>query len=252
MTTFSSHFFSAALGLRTSLQVFIPDQVDEDKPMRLLYLLHGLSDDDTAWLTNTSLVRYAENRNIAIVMPQVHRSFYTDMRIGNRYWTFLSEELPSLIHRWFRLPTEPENTYVAGLSMGGFGALKWGLNYPEKFAGMASLSGALDLVALRHQRPEMEVEMVPTFGSIEEMEGSMNDLVALLPKVANLDQKPRVLQLCGTEDFLYANNLGFKAAIEKTDFAYIYREIPGEHNWKYWDCEIQTVLDWIDKKGDFA
>ncbi|EUJ45343.1 alpha/beta hydrolase [Listeria riparia] len=252
MTTFSSHFFSTSLELRTSLQVFIPDQIDESKPMRLLYLLHGLSDDDTAWLTNTSLVRYAENRNIAIVMPQVHRSFYTDMQIGNRYWTFLSKELPALVHRWFRLPAEPENTYVAGLSMGGFGALKWGLNYPEKFAGMASLSGALDLVALRHQRPEMEVEMVPTFGNIEDMEGSLNDLVALLPKVANQDRKPRVLQLCGTEDFLYANNLGFKAAIEKMDFAYIYREIPGEHNWKYWDCEIQTVLDWIDKKGDFA
>lgn len=88
MTLFSTHFVSESLQLRTSLQVFLPDQIDKEKPMRLLYLLHGLSDDDTAWLTNTSLVRYAENRNIAIVMPQVHRSFYTDMKTGNRYWTF--------------------------------------------------------------------------------------------------------------------------------------------------------------------
>ncbi|MBC1475231.1 esterase family protein [Listeria grandensis] len=250
MATFSTHFISKSLQLRTSLQVFIPDQVDTEEPLRLLYLLHGLSDDDTAWLSNTSLVRYADNRNIAIVMPQVHRSFYTDMRVGNQYWTFLSEELPQLIHSWFKLPTEPENTYVAGLSMGGFGAFKWGLCHPEKFAGIASLSGALDMVGLRETRPEGENEMLATFGSIAEQRSSTNDLLALLDK--EFTTKPRVLQLCGTEDFLYNNNLIFKAHIEKTDFSYIYREAPGEHNWEYWDREIQTVLDWIDQKGDFA
>ncbi|MBC1458084.1 alpha/beta hydrolase [Listeria newyorkensis] len=249
MALFSTHFVSASLQLRTSLQVFIPDQIDTEKPMRLLYLLHGLSDDDTAWLTNTSLVRYAENRNIAIVMPQVHRSFYTDMHVGNRYWTFLSEELPSLIHSWFKLPTEPENTYVAGLSMGGYGAFKWALHYPEKFAGMASLSGALDIVALREARPEGEAEMQATFGDIETHRGSDNDLLALLDEVT---AKPRVLQLCGTEDFLYDNNLGFKSRIEQTALPYTYQESPGEHNWEYWDREIQTVLNWIDRKGDFA
>ncbi|KGL39562.1 esterase family protein [Listeria sp. SHR_NRA_18] len=249
MALFSTHFVSASLQLRTSLQVFIPDQIDTEKPMRLLYLLHGLSDDDTAWLTNTSLVRYAENRNIAIVMPQVHRSFYTDMHVGNRYWTFLSEELPSLIHSWFKLPTEPENTYVAGLSMGGYGAFKWALHYSEKFAGMASLSGALDIVALREARPEGESEMQATFGDIETHRGSDNDLLALLDKVT---AKPRVLQLCGTEDFLYDNNLGFKSRIEQTDLPYTYQESPGEHNWEYWNREIQTVLNWIDRKGDFA
>lgn len=249
MALFSTHFVSASLQLRTSLQVFIPDQIDTEKPMRLLYLLHGLSDDDTAWLTNTSLVRYAENRNIAIVMPQVHRSFYTDMQVGNRYWTFLSEELPNLIHSWFKLPTEPENTYVAGLSMGGYGAFKWALHYPEKFAGMASLSGALDIVALREARPEGEAEMQATFGDIETHRDSDNDLLALLDEVT---AKPRVLQLCGTEDFLYDNNLGFKSRIEQTDLPYTYQESPGEHNWEYWDREIQTVLNWIDQKGDFA
>ncbi|KGL44167.1 esterase [Listeria newyorkensis] len=249
MALFSTHFVSESLQLRTSLQVFVPDQIDTEKPMRLLYLLHGLSDDDTAWLTNTSLVRYAENRNIAIVMPQVHRSFYTDMHVGNRYWTFLSEELPSLIHSWFKLPTEPENTYVAGLSMGGYGAFKWALHYSEKFAGMASLSGALDIVALREARPEGESEMQATFGDIETHRGSDNDLLALLDKVT---AKPRVLQLCGTEDFLYDNNLGFKSRIEQTDLPYTYQESPGEHNWEYWNREIQTVLNWIDRKGDFA
>ncbi|EUJ29562.1 alpha/beta hydrolase [Listeria cornellensis] len=249
MAIFSTHFVSRALQLRTSLQVFIPDQIDATQPMRLLYLLHGLSDDDTAWLTNTSLVRYAENRNIAIVMPQVHRSFYTDMQVGNKYWTFLSEELPETIHSWFKLPTDPKHTYVAGLSMGGYGAFKWALHYPEKFAGMASLSGALDIVGLREARPEGEAEMQATFGAIAEHRGSSNDLLALLH---NLTAKPRVLQLCGTEDFLYSNNLHFKAQIEQTDLPYIYQETPGEHNWEYWDREIQTVLDWIDQKGDFT
>ncbi|MBC1603137.1 esterase family protein [Listeria rocourtiae] len=249
MTLFSTHFVSESLQLRTSLQVFLPDQIDKEKPMRLLYLLHGLSDDDTAWLTNTSLVRYAENRNIAIVMPQVHRSFYTDMQTGNRYWTFLSEELPRLVHRWLKLPTEPENTYVAGLSMGGYGAFKWALHYPEKFAGMASLSGALDIVALRESRPEGEAEMLATFGSIASHRGSENDLLTLIDKITG---KLRVLQLCGTEDFLYSNNIGFKSRMEQTDLLYTYQESSGEHNWAYWDYGIQVVLDWIDQKGDFA
>ncbi|AQY50528.1 esterase family protein [Listeria weihenstephanensis FSL R9-0317] len=249
MAIFSTQFMSQSLELRTSLQVFIPDTIDTEKPLRLLYLLHGLSDDDSAWLRQSSIARYAENRNIAIVMPQVHRSYYTDMQVGNNYWTFLSEELPRLVHSWFKLPTEPENTYVAGLSMGGYGALKWGLHYPEKFAGMASLSGALDMVALREARPEMEPEMLAVFGPIASHRGSDNDLLALLGKVT---AKPRVLQLCGTEDFLYDNNLGFKSRMEQTDLPYIYKESPGEHNWDYWDREIQTVLDWIDQKGDFA
>src|SRR6476619_7886720 len=105
----------------------------------VLYLLHGLSDDDTIWLRRTSIERYVAALGLAVVMPQVHRSFYTDEAYGNRYWTYLSEELPEIVHGFFRLSRRREDTFVAGLSMGGYGALKWALRDPGRFAAAASL-----------------------------------------------------------------------------------------------------------------
>ena len=124
----------------------------------MLYLLHGLSDDDTIWLRRTSIERYVAPLGLAVVMPQVHRSFYTDEAHGNRYWTFLSEELPELVHHFFRLSRRREDTFVAGLSMGGYGALKWALREPERFAAAASMSAAADVAGMQAHgdwRPEL-------------------------------------------------------------------------------------------------
>ena len=115
----------------------------------LLYLLHGLSDDHTAWVRYTSIERYADAYGLAVVMPQVHRSFYTDQAHGGAFWTFLAEELPELVQRFFVVSARREDTFVAGLSMGGYGALRWALRRPGRFAAAASLSGALDVDALR-------------------------------------------------------------------------------------------------------
>src|SRR3954447_14294757 len=135
--------FSDALSLSTSLTVILPQptrtqigmtgDAGEDPPP-VLYLLHGLSDDDTIWLRRTSIERYVAPLGLAVVMPQVARSFYTDEAHGNRYWTFLSEELPLLARSFFHLSDRREDTFVAGLSMGGYGAAKWALRHPDRFA----------------------------------------------------------------------------------------------------------------------
>ena len=119
----------------------------------MLYLLHGLSDDHTAWLRYTSVERYAAAAGLAVVMPAVNRSFYANERHGGRYWDFISEELPKTVGRFFRVSQDPRDTYVAGLSMGGYGAMKLALSRPDRFAAAATLSGALDLVELV-SRPE--------------------------------------------------------------------------------------------------
>ena len=148
-------FFSDALELSTSMSVILPQRVqtrigtDEPPPSDeappVLYLLHGLSDDDTIWSRRTSIERYAEALGLAVVMPAVHRSFYTDQAYGGNYRTFLTRELPDVVHRFFRVATARERTFVAGLSMGGYGALGWALSEPDRFAAAASLSGALDV-----------------------------------------------------------------------------------------------------------
>ena len=120
-------FFSESLALGTSMTVLLPqssagqvgvDGAPESGPPPVLYLLHGLTDDDTAWTRYTSIERYAAARGLAVVMPQVHRSFYADEANGGRFWTFLSEELPQVVERFFRVSTRREDTFVAGLSHG--------------------------------------------------------------------------------------------------------------------------------------
>jgi len=150
------NFFSEALGVSSSVDIIMPQPTsgkeigletnsnDDDLPP-CLYLLHGLSDDHTIWQRRTSIERYAAAKGIAVVMPCVNRSFYADMAYGPNYWTYVSEELPKIIHSMFKISKDPKRTFVAGLSMGGYGAMKMALRNPEKFAAAASLSGSMEL-----------------------------------------------------------------------------------------------------------
>ena len=148
MAFFDCHFFSETLALSVSAHILIP-QVAAKKSRALhptLFLLHGLSDDHTIWMRRTSIERYAAARNLAVVMPAVGRSYYQDMASGPRYWTYLSEELPAIMRSFFPLSGERADNFTAGLSMGGYGALRLALAHPKKFAAAASFSGALDYV----------------------------------------------------------------------------------------------------------
>src|SRR3954451_12923117 len=202
-------FFSDALSLSTSMTVILPQPTTtqigmtgdaSDEPPGVLYLLHGLSDDDTIWLRRTSIERYVAPLGLAVVMPQVHRSFYTDEAHGNRYWTFLTEELPALVESFFRLSRRREGTFVAGWSMGGYGAWKWALSRPERFAPAASLSGAVDVAGMQAQgewRPDL---MDQVFGT-EPIAGGRSALSHLVDEVDPAAAPPLWL-CCGTEDVL--------------------------------------------------
>ena len=245
--------FSEALGLSTSMTVILPQptttqigmtgDAGEDPPP-VLYLLHGLSDDDTIWLRRTSIERYVAPLGLAVVMPQVHRSFYTDEAYGGKYWTFVSEELPQLVSRFFRVSSSREDTFVAGLSMGGYGALKLALRQPERFAAAASLSGALDVVGFsRSPRREDPTLWKRVFGG-RVAGGSEHDLFALLRR-ADGAQLPALHLSCGTQDELLASNRRFAAACATARIPVTTSFSPGEHDWAYWDDRIQDVLAWL-------
>jgi putative tributyrin esterase len=236
-------FASEALELDTSMTVVLPD--DGDTPPPLLYLLHGLTDDDTAWTRFTSIERYATEKGLAVVMPQVHRSFYADEAYGLRFWTFLSEELPRLVHRFFRVSGKPEETYVAGLSMGGYGAFKWALRQPERFAAAASLSGAVDLAYLQEydDRPHMRALLQRVFAG-RSVEGTGDDLLHLL-RTADPGRLPRLMLRCGTDDRLVSQNERFVQVCEDAKVPLDAAFTPGDHEWAYWDSEIRTVLDFF-------
>lgn len=260
MALFHCNFFSEVLGVACSMDVILPQPgrnelaarpAPERKKVPTLYLLHGLSDDHTMWQRRTSIERYVSGRNLAVVMPAVGRSWYTDMASGYRYWTFISEELPALARSFFPLSAERSENFVAGLSMGGYGAFKLALRCPTKFAAAASLSGALDL-ALRHKDydDDRKREWTTIFGDLETIGGSPNDLFHLARRLAkSRSPKPLLYQWCGTEDYLYSYNLRFRDHAKRLGLPLTYEEGPGDHSWPHWDRQIQRVLDWLPLEG---
>jgi putative tributyrin esterase len=252
-------FFSEVLGVSTSICVILPQSTlsqigmngsDKKEKYPTLYLLHGLSDDHTIWQRRTSIERYVSDMGLAVVMPSAGRSFYTDMKHGYKYFTFITEELPEIARQFFPLSEKREDTFAAGLSMGGYGAFKLALSCPDKYAAAASLSGAVDMGARFRSNEILDTtEFENIFGNLNSFDGSNNDLYALAKKVLASDgPKPKLYQCCGTEDFLYEDNKSFKKFIEGTDFDYTYDEGPGTHEWAYWDAEIQKVLKWLPIK----
>ena len=242
------NFRSEVLGKGTSINLFLPDSIENSgennsKEFPVIYLLHGWSDDCNAWLNATSLERYASDYPFIIVMPQVELSFYTDMYEGEPYWTYLTIELPKKLEQWFHISSKPEKTFAAGLSMGGYGAFKWALKYPERFKASASLSGALDVATLWKNDSSREKALHRIFGSIKTFEKSDNNLYHLLDVNQN-SSGCHFIQICGTEDFLYENNKRFRNKILTSSFGAksSYFEKSGVHDWAFWDEMIQRVL----------
>jgi putative tributyrin esterase len=253
------NFFSNSLGFRSTVNIILPQRSPAEikqssqAKFRTLYLLHGYSDDHTAWQRWTSIERYVEGLNLAVVMPAVQLSFYTDMVHGGKYFTYITEELPALLHDIFPLSSDREDTFVAGLSMGGYGAFKLALSRPDLYSAAASLSGAVDIcqevtnIEIANDPPFLQ-SMLNIFGDLQSVVGSDNDLFALAKKTAASKEKPRLYQCCGTEDFLYKGNISFRDFIRSLPVDYTYEEGPGEHSWKFWDLYIQKVLDWLHLK----
>lgn len=246
------NFFSETLGMRSTIHVLLPQRRLADGKNhaqdRTLYLLHGHSDDHTAWLRWSAIEKYAEGLNLAVVMPAVHLSFYADMAHGGKYWQFVSEEVPAQVRSLYSLSAARENNFVAGLSMGGYGAFKLALTHPERFAAAASLSGALDIREVVGGRQADEAwlhSMRNVFGDLSKVPNSEHDLFALAEKVASERIRPKLYQCCGTEDFLYADNVRFHDLVSKLPLDLTYEEGPGEHNWAYWDRMIQNILLWM-------
>lgn len=277
MALITAHFYSMALGMQTSAQVLLPEADqgigvtgavwDGKTELPVLYLLHGSSDDSSIWLRRTSVERYNAGRRLAIVMPEVFRSFYVDQKYGYRYYTYITEELPEIMNRFFRISTKREDMYISGLSMGGYGCMLAGLRNPEKYSKIASQSGLLAsegfvsfemfrhaqepgyVERVRQEEPDMYDmlnDMIICFGTYAEYEASDYNLTRLAEKrVKEGAELPEIMITIGTEDMLYQTNVVFRATLDRLGVNYQYFEEPGIHEWAVWDRHIQKVLDWV-------
>lgn len=238
-------FFSDVLGMCMPMNVILPQYAKN--PVPTLYLLHGRSDDHSTWSRQTSIERYADAAGIAVVMPTTYLGWYTDMELGDKYRTFIGDELPKICRSFFpTLSDKREDTYVAGLSMGGYGAAALALTYPDTFSIAACLSSAFDPKILHDPTNSANTYFSDIFGDIESFDGSKNDLWHLSANVMKSGGNvPSFFIWCGTEDSLLTQNIAFREHLVSLGYDVAYSQSEGNHSWYYWDREIQSVLRYI-------
>lgn len=240
-------YYADALGVQTRMHVLLPQRLAAGKA-KTLYLLHGMSDDEGTWMRRTSIERYAEEKGLAVVMPDGGLGWYTDMYRGLAWFRFISEELPALCRRFFPILSDKrEDTWIGGNSMGGYGALKCALRAPRTFSRVISLSGALDAAdtAINNTVPATRRYWEDVFGPAEDVSGSENDLFAAATALTDPALRPRIYMWCGTEDFLYAQNIRMRDHLRALGYDLMYEESPGDHQWRHWDKKIADALDWL-------
>ncbi|MBR3250129.1 MAG: prolyl oligopeptidase family serine peptidase [Erysipelotrichaceae bacterium] len=245
MGLFKGTIYSSSLKMNTGVNIIFPersndvDPLFEDRP-KVLYLLHGLSGNEDEWTRFSKIEYYGKKYNFIIIMPRVDRSFYCNTRYRINYFDYIADELPEIMSRWLRIDNDRDNTFIAGESMGGYGAVKIGLSRPERYAGIGALSGVLDYDAFAKMIvSDQWPDMAP-----EEIDALYDDdtPMKLAEKAVKLKTKPKLIQLCGTEDFLYENNQNFRKHLQKIGYEHTYREGSGEHAWPYWDKAVQYVF----------
>lgn len=245
---------SSVLQRGERIMVILPDDFNENDPIedhqkkfRTLYLFHGYYGSATDWLRLSSIERYAGDHHIAIVMPSAYNSYFMNAVHGLKYWEFLSKEVPDIVHRLLPLAKGRAYNYVAGLSMGGYGAMKLGLSQPHQYSLVGCLSSALDIEAA-YQRgitdSSRHDHYVTIFGEQPHLKGSSDDLVHLLNTCTAA--LPYLYLSCGTEDFLLDETKRFVAICHESNVMVDVEYCPGTHNWEYWDTHIRDVLKKID------
>lgn len=258
MALLEVNFFSDVLGLCTSMNVILPQNSDETACLRnddgtypVLYLLHGMSDDHTAWIRKTSIDRYAEKYGVAIVMPTTHLGWYTDMDMGYKYFTFLTEELPEICRSFFpKISPKREHTFAAGLSMGGYGALRIGLKHPERYSRIGSFSSGIGIPQEYAKGGFRALSGETIFGDPDKVIGSDYDGFYMAEKRAQSGEPlPPVYISCGTKDRLYGINAEYRDHLIKLGYPVTWDEGPYGHEWRFWDEQVEKFIATLpDKK----
>jgi S-formylglutathione hydrolase FrmB len=214
---------------------------------KVLYLLHGLSDDGSAWQRYTSIETLAAAYGLVVVMPSAGRSFYIDQPNGQNYFSYLTEELPRYLGEVFNLHPHREFTFIAGNSMGGYGAIKAALLYPRCYGAAASFSGVLSLNILQlDPNDKRRSEATLLLGDLEKLPGSEHDPAVWLQRAAkNPSSLPHLYLYVGRQEDLYPLSGMFHAACQSLGVASEYHEEDGYHDWFLWDKHLRQYLESI-------
>ncbi|MDL2324318.1 hypothetical protein LJC61_04105 [Ruminococcaceae bacterium OttesenSCG-928-A16] len=249
-------------GRTISTSLYFPTDLPENvgnKVKGVITLLHGITNTADDWMMYSAAPRYAADNGYILVAPSADNSFYLDNEFGTPFYTLLTQELPAQLNAIFNIPNEREKNYIAGLSMGGYGALLLGLSQPQKYAAIGSFSGALDMAAMveaAKQMPAFASVLTPLFGPSLTMPKSA-DLLKLVQQVATLPsaQQPRIFQTCGLQDNdemqILTQNQNFNKVAAALPLDYTFKTWPGVHEWNFWDRSLAEFIGFI-QNSDYA
>lgn len=257
------NYQSRYLNGNTDINVILPDLpagmtpkefYESGKKYPVVYLLHGTFGDYSDWVRKTNVEVYASERNVVVVMPSAANSGYANwdkFGIGYHMFDYLTEELMPLVQNWLPVSDKREDNFVAGLSSGGFGAIKYAFCYPEKFAGMASLSApaydvanmVLDPASPDYIRASNEIENA---GGRERYDNSICNPAYSIREYAKTGQDMKVYFACGTNDFLMEMHKEFQQIAEEVQLNAKIETIEGYgHEWRFWDLTIEKAFDYF-------
>ena len=254
--------FSMALAGQNDFYAAIPNDVPPmmgelnpcyKRPTKTLVLLHGYNGGAGDWVTGSRVRELANDFNLAVIMPDGGNSFYLDRaRTGANYATYVGQELPAYVHSCFGLSAAPEDNFIGGYSMGGFGAIRTCLKYPQTYSKLFALSSALIVHQLKEMSPDMDNPMAnyayysDAFGDPATAESrDCNPEVLIDEKLRSGEALPGIYLACGSEDMLIQPHRAFRAFLEDRGVPHVYHESPGEHNWDFWNQYLKPAIQWL-------
>lgn len=243
-----------ALGRKAHLNVFLPTDVDNKQPgpYKTLYLLHGIFGNSSSWVTSSCVQRYAEMKNLCVVMPDGENGFYIDHPdYMNNFSRYIGEELVSATREMLPLSAKREDTLLGGFSMGGYGALYNGMKYADTFGTVIAFSSALILEDVQNRTSDGPAAndgyMKAMFGDLQHLVGSELDPLQLIrQRLAAGKDIPKLYLSCGEQDGLLKANEKFRKALTELGVEHTWRTTPGGHDWDFWEQEIRhVILEWM-------
>lgn len=235
MASCTMQFHSLSLQKASSMNVILPDRHESQGPFPVFYLLHGLSDDHTIWSRRTSIERYVEGLPLIVVMPDGGRGFFCDASQGAPHESHIVRDVIGFTDRFFNTIPSRQGRAIGGLSMGGYGAVKLALKFPDLFCSATSHSGVLALASRRDLPDELKLILGPSYT------GGRDDVFALAESVPR-EAVPAIRFDCGIDDELLEDNRSFHGHLQTLGIPHEYEEFPGGHSWPYWDTHVQEAV----------
>jgi putative tributyrin esterase len=248
---------SKLMGRDMPYRIILPERYstpNSSERFPVVYLLHGLTGHYNNWTDKTRIARLPESANFIIVTPEGEDGWYTDSSAKpvDKYESYIIQELIPEIDKKFRTTADREHRVIAGLSMGGFGAMKFGLKYPEMFVLAGSFSGAIGAAAITEKAFPGAIgkSVTAIFGPEGSEARKANDPFAIVRNATpeKIRSFPFLYLDCGTEDFLFKNNRDFVSLLLEKNVPHEFRQLPGAHNWTYWDAQIEELLQVAAKR----